>query len=135
MNKLSSLTNNLAIGLSALCAVHCLATPLLLVLLPSLTAFPLEGEAFHKGLLILVIPSSLFSLFMGCKQHQSHRIVAIGIVGLALLLVALMFEDMANGELLEKIFTVLGAAIVAYSHILNFRLCRASECGNCEAQA
>jgi len=124
MNNLSSHTNNLAIGLSTMCVIHCLATPLLTVLLPSLTALQFESEAFHSWLLIAVIPTSLFSLAMGCKQHQNYRVLMVGIVGLLFLITAVFVEDLANGELLEKMFTIIGASIVAFGHIMNFRLCR-----------
>ncbi len=124
MNQLTSYTNNLSIGLSGLCIVHCLATPLLIVLLPSLTALGLENEAFHRWLLVMVIPTCLYSLSMGCKQHQNYHVLTIGIVGLMFLISALLMEDFANGELLEKVLTVTGACIIAVGHYLNFRLCR-----------
>ncbi len=127
MNPITSYTNNLAIGLSALCVIHCLATPLLLVLLPSLAALQLDNEAFHSWLLAGVIPTSLFSFFVGCKQHQFYRVIIIGICGLLFLISALLVEGFENGEMLEKILTVAGASIVALGHYLNFRLCRQSE--------
>ena len=130
MNQLSSYTDTLAIGLSTLCVIHCLATPLLIVLLPGLTALQLENEAFHIWLLMAVVPTSLLSILIGCKQHQLYRVFLIVICGLLVLLSALLVEGLQHGEFLEKIITVLGACIVASGHILNFRLCR--ELGKCE---
>ena len=130
MKNLSSLTNNFAIGLSAMCVLHCLATPLLLVLLPSLSALNLENEAFHSWLLIAVIPTSLFSLAMGCKQHRDYRVLVLGILGLTVLISAVFVEDLAHGELLEKVLTVSGAVVVAFAHYMNFRLCRKQQ--DCE---
>jgi len=124
MKTLSSYTNNLAIGLSAFCVIHCLASPLLLVLLPSLTALQLDNEAFHSWLLMGVIPTSLFSLMMGCKQHQFYRVILIGVIGLVFLVSAVLVEGFENGELLEKVLTIVGAGIVAFGHYMNFRLCR-----------
>lgn len=48
-----------AIGLSAMCAIHCLAVPVLLVLLPSAAALGLGNEQFHFWMLVAVLPSSL----------------------------------------------------------------------------
>ncbi|MFT5608657.1 MAG: putative membrane protein YfcA [Gammaproteobacteria bacterium] len=124
MNNLSSYTNNLAIGLSAFCVVHCLASPLLIVLLPSLTALQLDSEAFHSWLLIGVIPSSLFSLLMGCKQHRFYRVLVIGLCGLLFLISAVFVDGFEHAELMEKVLTVIGASIVAFGHYLNFRLCQ-----------
>jgi len=132
MNNLSSYTNNLAIGLSAFCVIHCLASPLLIVLLPSLTALQLDNEAFHIWLLAGVIPSSLFSLLMGCKQHKFYRVLIIGCCGILFLVSAVMVEGFEHGELLEKVLTVIGACIVASGHYLNFRLCRGHAQCECE---
>lgn len=130
MNTASSYTNNLAIGLSALCVIHCLASPLLIVLLPSLTALQLDNEAFHSWLLIGVIPISLFSLAIGCKQHQYYRVIIVGVCGLLFLVSAVFVEDFKHGELLEKGLTMIGATIVVLGHYLNFRLCRRlDQCG------
>ena len=136
MNYFSSYTNNLnglAIGLSALCVVHCLATPLLIILLPSLAALQLDNEAFHRWLLIGVIPTSMFSLLMGCKQHQFYRVLTIGLGGLLVLVSAIFVEDLRYGEILEKVLTVSGACIVAFGHYLNFRLCR--DLDDCECHS
>lgn len=132
MKYLLSSTNSLAIGFSAFCVLHCLASPLLLILIPSLTAINLDNEAFHSWLLIGVIPTSLISLFLGCKQHEFYRVITIGVVGLVILVSAVFVEDLPSGELLEKVLTVIGASIVAYGHYLNFRLCRDHKQCNCE---
>ena len=134
MNNLSSYTNNLAIGLSGFCVLHCLASPLILVLLPSLSVLQLDNEAFHTWLLIAVIPTSLFSLFIGCKQHQFYRILLVGFLGLVFLVSAVFVEGFKHGEILEKVFTVVGACIVAFAHYLNFRLCRERN-NKCECPA
>ncbi|MFQ3244626.1 MAG: hypothetical protein ACJAYF_003326 [Arenicella sp.] len=133
MNILSSYTNNLAIGLSAFCVIHCLASPLLIVLLPSLTALQLGNEAFHGWLLMGVIPSSVFSLLMGCKQHQFYRVIVIGFCGLLFLISAVLVEGFEHGELMEKVLTVIGASIVAFGHYLNFRLCRENRRCDCDS--
>ena len=132
MNPLSSYTDSLAIGLSALCLIHCLASPVLLILLPSLTALQLDNEAFHGWLLLAVIPTSLFSLLMGCKKHKFHQVLLIGFFGLVFLVLAVLVEGFDNGELLEKVFTVIGSCIVALGHFLNFRLCRKQNQCDCE---
>lgn len=133
MTRFLSLTNNLAIGFSAFCVVHCLAAPLLLILLPSLTALSLDNEAFHNWLLIGVIPTSLFSLIMGCKQHRFYRVLLIGGGGLLFLISAILVEGFLYGEILEKVLTVTGACIVAFGHFLNFRLCKRHRRCDCQA--
>ena len=132
MNQIESTTNNLAIGLSSLCVMHCLATPLLIVLLPSAMATQLESEALHTWLLIGVIPTSLFSMLMGCRKHKSYKVAITISVGLLLLISAVFTEDLANGEVLEKVLTVSGACIIALGHYFNFRLCRQPKQCKCD---
>ena len=70
MKTVQEYTDKFAIGLSMLCAIHCLLLPLLLVALPSISALQIENEAFHFWMLAAVIPTSLYALSMGCKKHQ-----------------------------------------------------------------
>ena len=57
MKNAQALTDKFAISLSVLCAMHCLMLPILLVVLPSLTALNLQNEAFHLWMLATVSPS------------------------------------------------------------------------------
>lgn len=123
MKTAQAVTDKLAISLSLLCAIHCLALPLLLIWLPSLALLNLDNEAFHLWMVIAVIPSSIYALTVGCKQHKRFPILLLGILGLAILISALFFGEQF-GESGETILTLLGAAIVSSSHWFNFRLCR-----------
>lgn len=112
-----------AIGLSVMCAVHCLLLPLLLVLLPSMAALQLDNEAFHFWMLIAVIPSSLYALTLGCKQHKRYQVFVLGAIGLCLLIAAVALGEARLGEMGEKLITVLGSGLIVIGHVLNFRLC------------
>ncbi len=115
--------DKMAISLSLLCVLHCLALPLLLVFLPSLVALQLDNEAFHLWMVVSVIPTSLYALTMGCNQHKHYRLLAFGMTGLCFLLLAILGEGII-GELWEKILTVFGSVCIAYGHFRNFRLCQ-----------
>ena len=123
MNSIQPLTDRAAIGLSLFCALHCLAFPWAIILIPSLAALPLEGEALHLWLLIAIVPTSVFALTLGCRKHQHYRIVLIGTIGLAILIAALFVGEGEAAEMWEKTLTVIGAAIIAAGHLWNFRLC------------
>lgn len=120
---LQTFTDKLAISLSMLCAVHCLAFPIAMVWLPSIAALQLDGESFHFWMLIAVLPTSIYALTMGCLQHKRYELLAIGFVGLSLLVSAILLEEIV-GESGEKLLTVLGATLIAIGHYRNFRLCR-----------
>ena len=54
--------DRVAIGLSGLCAIHCVATPAAVILFPVLSACLGSDERFHALLLVLVVPSSVVAL-------------------------------------------------------------------------
>ena len=122
-----ALTDKTAIGLSLLCALHCLASPLIIVMLPSLAALQLDGEAFHAWMVLAVIPTSVYALSIGCKQHKRYRLLVMGLVGLLFLLSAVLPGEGVISEFWEKALTVTGAAIIALGHYRNYRLCRHEE--------
>ncbi|MBU2884358.1 MerC domain-containing protein [Gilvimarinus agarilyticus] len=124
MKTAQALTDKLAIGLSLACAIHCLTLPLLLVLLPSLAALQLDHETFHVWMVAAVIPSSLFALTLGCKQHRRIHVLLLGTLGLVLLVMAVALGAARIGEAGEKALTLAGAVCVALGHAMNFRLCR-----------
>jgi len=123
MKSTTAATDKFAIGLSVMCSIHCLVLPLILALVPSLAALQLNNEAFHFWMVIAVIPTSIYALTMGCKQHKRYRVLLLGLAGLALLTGAVLFGERA-GELGEKVLTLLGASLVAFGHLWNFHLCR-----------
>jgi len=79
----------------------------------------LDNEAFHKWLLIAVIPISLYALTLGCKKHKRNQLFTLGVIGLAFLILAVVI----GGEVIEKVLTLMGAAIIAFAHLRNYRLC------------
>lgn len=117
-----------AIGLSLLCAIHCLILPVVAILAPTSISLMLTDEAFHQGLLWGIIPISIFALYMGCAKHKSFRIFFCTISGLLILCLAGYLGHDYLGEIGEKMLTVLGGTIVAFGHVSNYQLCREQEC-------
>lgn len=118
-----------AMGLSGLCAVHCLLLPLAISLMPALAGLGLDDEAFHLWMVLVVLPISIYALFSGCRKHKNASVLALGFTGLGLLITALALGHDALGETGERAATLLGALLVAGAHIKNYRLCRsAAEC-------
>jgi len=130
MKAIQALTDKFSIGLSILCAVHCLLLPLLLVALPSLGALQLQNEAFHTWMLLAVIPISIYALTMGCKKHQRYQLLYWGFSGLLLMVLAVIFGHDIGGEAGEKILTLLGAIFVVIAHWKNFKRCKNNRCSH-----
>lgn len=125
MRTAQAVTDKFAIGLSMMCAIHCLALPFLLVLLPSMAALQLDNEVFHLWMVVAVLPTSIYALTLGCKQHKRYRLLILSVIGLALLVMGLVLGEVLIGEAGEKLLSVIGAGFVAAGHWFNYRLCRA----------
>ena len=117
-----------AIGLSLFCVAHCLLTPIAIVILPVLGSTFLDDERFHYVLLLLVLPTSIFSLGLGCSKHGKREILLFGLFGLFLMSLILVLGEDILGELGEKVSTIIGASIIAVAHVRNFRACQNSHC-------
>ena len=124
MKNIQTFTDKSAIGLSLLCTIHCLAFPLLIVLLPSLAALQLNDEAFHTWMIIVVVPVSAYALTMGCRQHKRYHLLILSLLGVTCLILAIVFSEMFLNEVWEKRLTSIGAGIIAYGHYRNYRLCQ-----------
>ena len=59
-----------SIGFSTLCLLHCLAVPVLVSVLPVFATFAFADERFHLALVVLVVPTSIVALGLGCRLHR-----------------------------------------------------------------
>ncbi len=106
-----------AVTLSALCLVHCLALPLVVAGLPFLTQFS-EGH-LHAQVLVVVLPLSLFALGVGFRRHRDARIVALGAVGMTLLVIGATIAHDQLGVTADRAFTITGSLTLAVAHFFN----------------
>jgi len=104
-----------AIGLSGLCVVHCLATTVLLALVAS--AGSILGAAWiHEIGLGLAMVMGALALGRGILEHGYSMPSAVGGLGLGVMAGALTLPH--DGS--EALYTVVGVAILALGHRLNF---------------
>ena len=117
MSPLAIPTNRLdrmAIGLSGLCLVHCLATSVLLALVASAGSM-LGADWIHEVGLGLAMIMGAIALGRGILEHGYSMPSAVGGLGLGVMAGALTLPH--NGS--EAVYTVLGVAVLALGHRLN----------------
>jgi hypothetical protein len=131
MKNLNNALDKSAITLSTLCLVHCLALPLVTVILPSMIATAVNQEFFHSLMVICVLPISIYALTMGCKKHNKLSVALYGGLGLACLVAAVLFGESHLGEVGEKLITTIGSLMIAFAHIQNYKLCLKSDSCSC----
>lgn len=107
--------DRMAIGLSGLCLVHCLATTVLLALV-SAAGGMLGAPIIHELGLGLAMVMGGISLGRGILEHGYSMPSAVGGLGLGVMAGALTLPH--DGS--EALYTVVGVALLALGHRLNF---------------
>ncbi|QZP08524.1 MerC domain-containing protein [Caenibius sp. WL] len=115
----TNVVEGVAVSASLLCLVHCLALPLLLLLLPGVLGLFAQSDAFHYAALALVVPAGLAAFWLGYRRHRARRPALLGIAGVICLVIALLPGAGEGGELW---FTVTGSLLLVIGHTLNWRL-------------
>ena len=124
----SQLTSDkFAISFSAICMIHCLFAPSLIILSYSSLALTVESELIHKAILLLTIPVSIFAISLGYKNHSNNSIIYTGIAGLTILISALLVGE-SIAENAELILTILGSLMVITCHYRNYNACKKLNC-------
>jgi len=118
--SLSRHFDRIAIALSAICIVHCLAIPLVVAVLP-LAALGLGGGHFHGLMLWLVVPVSALGFGLGYRVHRRTDIVAVGIAAVVLLMIAGIYGHDRWPAAAEAAVSVVASLLLAGSHWVNFR--------------
>jgi hypothetical protein len=106
--------DRVAIGLSGLCVVHCVATAVLLGMLSAAGGL-LGSPWIHETGLTFAMIVGAFALGRGIMQHGFMMPSAVGSLGLGVMAGALSLPH--DGT--EATFTVIGVAILALGHQLN----------------
>jgi len=108
--------DRIAMGLSGLCAVHCVATVVLLGLVASAGGL-LGKPIIHEVGLSLAMIIGAIALGRGVREHGFLLPSAVGAVGLATMAYAMTLHESG----FEPAFTILGVAILAIGHRLNIK--------------
>jgi hypothetical protein len=116
--------DRIAIALSTICIVHCLALPFMVAVLP-LLAVTLGADAhFHELMLWLVVPTSVFGLGFGYRVHQQIGVVAVGAAAVAGLAVVAICAHGRWPPTVEVTANVAASLLLAAAHWQNFRKVR-----------
>lgn len=115
--------DRLGLALATGCGVHCLLMPLLVLAFPLLAGTFFTEEAFHLGMLAVVVPATGMAAFLGCRRHRDKAVVWLLASGLVFLVAAVSVGHQVAGENGERVTTLAGVLLLAFGHIRNLRLC------------
>ncbi len=114
------------IWISSLCALHCLALPVLLPAVPLIASSFVAEAWFERTILSISILIGFIGLFIGFyKYHrQLYPLYSLTMGGL------IYWNKDIFGHEYEPFTIALGALLIIVAHYINLKLCRA--CQNCE---
>lgn len=108
--------DQVGLGLAGLCALHCIAT-LVLVSALGLGGHFLMDEQIHRIGLVLALGVAALALGWGLRRHRRRLPFVVALAGLALMAGALMVPHGPR----EFALTLAGVGIVGAAHWLNLR--------------
>lgn len=108
--------DRMAIGLSGLCLVHCIASAVFVAFLAAGGSFLLD-PIFHEVGMSIAVVLALFGLGRGIVRHGYMMPASVGGLGLGVMLASLAIGHEDGGTL----YSILGVLIVALGHDLNRR--------------
>ena len=121
-----SLVDNVGACLSFACALHCMATPLLIIALPIIGLGFLLGESVELVMIFAAVGLAVGSLTWGYQHHRKWQLFLI----LGGAFICIFIARFRVPEQYESIFTACGGILLMAGHLLNRRLCRA--CQHCK---
>jgi len=111
--------DRLGIGLSGLCAAHCLLMPVALSLLPLWPTLQVVHTWVHSALLALMLPVLVGALR---RTRRTGYVVTAALLGFGfLILVGAWWGHDVWGAVGERVGTVIGSLLLIAGHVLNWR--------------
>ncbi|MBX7536604.1 MerC domain-containing protein [Qipengyuania sp. GH1] len=123
LNPIRQRLDRVGIGLSGLCALHCIASIALVSGLGIGGEFLLSPEIHRGGLLVATLIAGV-AIGWGALRHRMAMPFVIAMTGLTFMGAALAVPHGYK----EAILTILGVALVSLGHILNMRHCHSAAC-------
>lgn len=120
------LWDNLGIGLSGLCLLHCLGTPFLLPLLP-LLGHQSHDDHLHLFLFFPLLFIAAVAFWHGYRHHRQLMSLYIFVSGSLLLLLSLAFSSTLDGQWawsLSVFASIVGSLLLIVAHYKNRKACR-----------
>ena len=109
------------IGVSLLCVSHCVATPLLVVLLPAVELFE---RGTHTVFALTILCFGLLAFVPGYRRHHRRGVLLWGLIGFGMLSAGVVVPEGVMSEAVEQGLTILGGITLISAHLRNAYFCR-----------
>ncbi len=114
------------ITLSGVCFIHCILTPILIMLTPFISLGIFASHEFHESIIYFIVPTAIVALAIGCNRHRDMGVALVGIIGITILILALWAHD-HWAESVNIVITMVGSLTIIAAHYRNRLLCQKEE--------
>ena len=122
---ISKYVDQVAIALSTICIVHCLAVPVLVAMLPVVAlTWGLSDASFHTLMLWFVVPTSVLGFAFGYHAHRGATIVLLGAAAIAVLAFTALRGHGMWSTGVETAVNIAASLLLAAAHWRNFKAVR-----------
>lgn len=118
---MKKIMDKFGICVSSLCLIHCLLTPVFIILFPSLTSTIIVDESLHIIFAVLVIFSVIIAVYPQCRRHGHKDIIAYALAGISLIVLSFVLEDTLGHEGHIGL-SILGSISLIIAHIRNIKV-------------
>ena len=91
-------SDKLSICLSLCCILHCIALPVIILIIPSFASLWINNEKVHIILVLFAVPISLFAMAKSLRVHHNYKCISLAVIGLSLLVGAIFMHDINFGS-------------------------------------
>ena len=91
-------SDKLSICLSLCCILHCIALPVIILMIPSIASLWINNEKVHVILVLFAVPISLFAMAKSLRIHHNYKCISLAVIGLSLLVGAIFMHDINFGS-------------------------------------
>ena len=91
-------SDKLSICLSLCCILHCIALPVIILMIPSFASLWINNEKVHVILVLFAVPISLLAMSKSLRVHHNYKCISLAVIGLSLLVVAIFMHNINFGS-------------------------------------
>lgn len=114
----SVLWDRLGIGVSTVCAIHCLFLPVLIALMPVATVSSVLSDWLHPIFVLLIAPTVYFA---AKRSHFDRKVTRLLLAGFVLIIAGWLIGHYWLGFWTETVLTMGGSIVLITGHWRNYR--------------
>lgn len=119
MGGMKKVWDRLGIAFSSACVVHCLLVAFLPFLFPAIASYT-HSTWVHIIVGIIILFTSPLAFIPGYRKHGLTWIVGSALLGLCLILLGILLEDVASDQFSHGV-SIMGSLILVFAHGKNIQ--------------